>query len=69
MPGVAAEEAGEAVEVAVAVLVIDVNAFAARDDRNRMVSVVASHASEVQPQVPSGHLLEVLAGCGPAGGR
>ncbi len=69
MAGVAAEEPGQAVEVAVAVLVIDVDALAARDDRDRMLGVVAAHPGEVQPQVPASHLLEVLAGCGSARGR
>ena len=66
--GVAAEEAREAVEVAVAVLVVDVGALAAGDDRDRVLGVVAAHAREVHPQVLAGELLEVGAGLGGARG-
>ena len=49
--GVAAEERAEAVEVAVAVVVVDVGALAAGDDRDLVVGVVAAHSREVQPEV------------------
>src|SRR3954451_19714559 len=49
--GVDAEEAGEAVQVAVAVIVVDVAAVAANDDRDLPLVVVGAHPREVQPEV------------------
>src|SRR3954451_22281160 len=65
-----AEERGEAVEVAVAVLVPDVRPLAADDDRNLVLGVVAAHPGEVHPEVLSGQLLQVAAsGRGRGGAR
>ena len=65
--GVDAEEAGEAVEVAVAVLVVDVAALAADDDRDLVVGPVGAHAREVHPEMALGQLLKAgvdsSAGC------
>ena len=61
MAGVDAEEGGEAVEVAVAVLVPDVGALAADDDRH-VGSSYAPMPREVHPQVPLGELLEIRGG-------
>ena len=55
--GVYAEERGEPVEVALAVLVVDVAALAAHEDRHLVVRVGA-HAREVHPEVALGQLLE-----------
>src|SRR6188768_3910452 len=54
--GVAAEEAGEPVEVAVAVLVPDVAALGAGDDRHLAV-LIGPHAGEVQPEMALCQLL------------
>ncbi len=56
--GVDAEEAGEAVEVALAVLVVDVAALAADDDRDLVVGAVGPHPGEVHPEMAFGQLLE-----------
>ena len=56
--GVDAEEAGEAVEVAVAVLVVDVAALAADDDRDLVVVAVGAHSREVHPEMSPGLLLK-----------
>ena len=53
--GVNAEEAGEAIEVAVAVLVEDVAALAADDDRDLVLVAVGAHPREVHPEMSSGH--------------
>jgi hypothetical protein len=68
--GVDAEERGEAVEVAVAVLVPDVGALAANDDRD-LRSVEGPVSREVHPQVAFGEFLEARLGRrGPrSGGR
>ena len=50
------EEAGERVEVALAVNVLQIAALAANDDRR----LVVGHAGEVQPQVIARRLLELL---------
>ena len=57
--GVDAEEGREAVEVAVALGVVDVGALAALDDRDRVLGVVAAHPREVHPQVRAGSGLQV----------
>ena len=57
MAGVAAEQAGEAVQVAVPVLVVDVGPLATNDDRNVGVGVGA-HPREVHPEVALCQLLE-----------
>src|SRR4051794_32663047 len=57
--GVAAEEAGEAVEIAVAVLVVDVAALGAGDDRDLVVGPVGTHPREVHPEVLAGQLLKI----------
>ena len=49
--GVDAEEGGEAVEVALAVLVVDVAALAADDDRDLVVGAVGAHPREVHPEM------------------
>jgi hypothetical protein len=54
--GVDAEERGEAVEIAVAVIVVDVGAVAAGDDRHLVIGERA-HAREVHPQVALRQLL------------
>ena len=56
--GVDAEERGEAVEVAVAVLVVDVAALGAGDDRDLVAGAVGAHAREVHPEMTHGELLE-----------
>ena len=56
---VAAEQRGETVEVALAVVVPDVGALGLGDDRNLVVGVVTAHPGKVHP--------EVLAGRRPAG--
>src|ERR1700733_8028470 len=58
VPDLADEQAGQAVQVALAVLVEDVLAGPADDDRNVGV-VVGGHAGEVQPHVPLGALLQL----------
>ena len=55
------EQAGERVEVALPVRVLEVAAVAADDDRHLGVAV-AAHAGEVQPEVVAGGLLEVGGG-------
>src|SRR6185503_2794503 len=66
--GVDAEQRREAVEVAVAVLVPDVGALAADDDRD-VCSVEGAVAREVHPQVAFGEFLEArLGGRGPGSG-
>ncbi len=55
--GVDAEEAGEPVEVAVAVLVVDVAALGAGDDRDLVVRPVGAHPREVHPKMSTGQLL------------
>ena len=52
------EQAGERVEVAVALVVLEVAALAADDDRR----LVAAHAREVQPEVVLGEPAEVFGG-------
>jgi hypothetical protein len=59
VPDVHAEQRGEPVEVAVAVLVVDVATLPANDDRDVLV-VVGSHPREVHPQMPPGKLLQRL---------
>ena len=54
-----AEQRTERVEVALAVVVPDVAALAAGDDRDLMILAVAAHAGEMQPQVALGELLQV----------
>src|SRR5438270_13751507 len=49
-----AEQSGEAVEITIAVVVVDVAALAARDDRDLAVA----EAGEVQPEVALRHLLQ-----------
>ena len=61
VPGVDAEERREPVEIALAVLVVDVRTVAADDDRDLAV-VVGAHPREVHPQVALGHLLQVRLG-------
>ncbi len=63
--GVDAEERREAVEVAVAVLVEDVTALAADDDRDLVLAVVGAHPGEVHPQMAFCQLLQaaVDSGC------
>ena len=56
--GVDAEEAGEAVEVALAVIVVDVTALGALDDRDLVVGAVGTHPREVHPEVAARHLLQ-----------
>ena len=58
VPDVGAEQRGEPVEVAVAVLVVDVAALAAHDDRNLLRVAVLTHTGEVHPQMPARLLLE-----------
>ena len=53
-----AEQRAQAVEVAVAVLVPDVAAVAADDDRDLGAVGVGAHAAEVHPEVALGQLLE-----------
>ena len=53
----------EAVEVALVVLVVDVRALAAHDDRNLMLVVVRAHPGEVHPEMATCLLLERA--CGP----
>jgi hypothetical protein len=60
--GVYAEEAREAVEEAIAVLVPDVRALAANDDRHLVLGVVAAHAGEVEPEVTQRLFLEARSG-------
>ena len=59
--GVDAEEAGEAVEVALAVIVVDVTALAAGDDRDLVAGAVGAHAREVHPEMSLRQLLQVSA--------
>ena len=61
-----AEQGGEAVEIAVAVLVPDVAPVAAGDDRD-LVVVVAGHLREVHPQMPLGQVLKARLVLGAAG--
>ena len=56
VPDVDGEQAGERIEVALAVDVLEVAAVTADDDRHLAVHV-AGHAGEVQPQVVAGGLL------------
>jgi hypothetical protein len=53
-----AEEGAQPVEVAVAVLVPDVAAVTAHDDRHLVVGAERAHAAEVHPQVPLSELLQ-----------
>ena len=53
-----AEERREPVQVALAVLVVDVAALAANDDRHLAVLAVGAHPREVHPQVAPGLLLK-----------
>ena len=53
----AGEQAGQAVQVALAVLVVDPHALAVGDDRDLLAGVVR-HAGEVHPQVAVGALLQ-----------
>jgi hypothetical protein len=55
--GVDAEEAREAIEVAVAVVVVDVAAVGAGDDRH-LLALIGAHASEVEPEVALGEILK-----------
>ncbi len=64
---VRAEERAEAVEVALAVLVEDVAAVAADDDRDLRPVLIGAHAAEVHPQVALGELLKL--GVARLGGR
>ena len=66
VPDVDGEEAGERVEVALAVDVLEVAAVTANDDRHLAVRV-AGHAGEVQPQVVSRSLLQFVCGQGGRG--
>ena len=52
-----AEQRRQTVEIAVAVLVLDVATFAAHDDRD-LVILVGRHAGEVHPQMATPELLE-----------
>ena len=52
-----AEQGRQAVEVALAVLVVDVAALTARDDRDVRV-LIGRHPGEVHPQMPLAQLLE-----------
>ncbi len=54
---VRAEERAEAVEVLLAVLIEDVAALAANDDRDLGAVFIGTHAAEVHPQVALGELL------------
>ena len=54
-----AEQGAERVEVLLAVVVPDVAALAAGDDRDLVVLAVAAHPGEMQPQVALGELLQV----------
>src|ERR1041384_3180034 len=56
---VGAEQRAEAVEVLLAVLVPDVAAVAAHDDRQLGAVLVGAHAAEVHPQVLARELLEL----------
>src|SRR5512132_485760 len=56
--GVDAEERREAVEVAVAVVVPDVAALAAHDDRDFVLRAERTHPGEVHPEIALGQLLE-----------
>ena len=56
------EQAGEAIEVFVALRVVDVGAFAPLDDRDLVVLVVGTHAAEVQPEVVPCVLVELAVG-------
>src|SRR4030095_12577865 len=56
--GVDAEERGEAVEVTVAVVVPDVAAVAAHDDRDFVLRAERTHPGEVHPEIALGLLLE-----------
>ena len=62
--GVHAEERREAVEVALAVLVVDVGALAARDDRDLVAVVVRAHAREVHPEMAARLLLKIAGSAG-----
>jgi hypothetical protein len=53
-----AEQRRQRVEIALAVLVIDVAALAAHDDRD-LAFGVAAHAREVHPQMASGQPLQI----------
>ncbi len=57
--GVDAEQSGEAVEVALAVLVEDVTALGAGDDRDLVLGRVAAHPREVHPEMSAGQLLKL----------
>src|SRR4029450_6669793 len=56
--GVDAEERGEAIEVTVAVVVPDVAAAAAHDDRGFVLRAERTHPGEVHPEIALGLLLE-----------
>ena len=58
VPEIDREEAGQRVQVALAVRVLEIAAVAADDDRHFGVAV-AAHAGEVQPQVVSRRLLKI----------
>ena len=62
--GVHAEERREAVEVALVVLVVDVGALAAHDDRDLVLLVVRPHAREVHPEMAACLLLELARSSG-----
>jgi hypothetical protein len=62
MPDVDAEKRRKAVEVLVAVLVPDVAAIPADDDRHLVLVVVGAHAAEVHPQMAASLLLEGAGG-------
>ncbi len=63
MADVHAEKCREAVQVALALLVVDVATVAAHDDRDISL-LISAHAAEVEPQVPPGQALEVASGLG-----
>jgi len=56
---VRAEERAEAVEVLLAVLVPDVAAVPAHDDRDLRPVLIGAHAAEVHPEVALGELLQL----------
>ena len=61
--GIHAEEAGESVEVTVALVIPDIGALAPRDDRDLVLVVVTAHAGEMHPKVLAGLVLEIHPGC------
>jgi hypothetical protein len=64
MADVDAEERREPVEVAVAVLVEDVTALAADDDRDLVLAVVGTHPREMHPEMAPGQLLQAAVDSG-----